>query len=270
MIQENVQILWNQQVSDTCFRIGLSSDPGYANARPGQFVMLRTSEQWPPLLRRPFSIYNRLTENGRVTGIEIMYKVVGQGTRNLSVLKKGDHIDMLGPLGNGFKVPDNCRRLFIAAGGIGVAPLYFLTSCIKENKAQIFSGCEVFFGARTQDELVGEEDFADLGVRLHIATDDGTKGFHGFATDLLDKHMEDCPPDLICACGPEDMLKRVGMLAEKCDTPCQVSIETFMACGMGACLGCAVEKREHTGSYWHACMDGPVLDAHKLKFNDHG
>ena len=268
MIQEKCRILWNDQVSDTCYRIALTCDPGYAEARPGQFVMLRTAERCMPLLRRPFSIYNRLMEEGRVTGIEIMYKVIGQGTRNLSGFRAGDTIDVLGPLGNGFRISGKCRRLFIAAGGIGVAPLYFLASCIKEKKSEVFSGCDVFFGARTKEELVGGEDFADLGVQLHIATDDGSKGFHGFATDLMEKHMKDCPPDLICACGPEDMLKQVGMMAERCGIPCQVSIETVMACGMGACLGCAVGKKDTAGGYWHACMDGPVFDADKLKFHD--
>jgi dihydroorotate dehydrogenase electron transfer subunit len=264
MIQENVNVLWNKQVTDLCFRIGLTCDPVYSEAKPGQFVMLRISDQSTPLLRRPFSIYRPIKENGRIKGIEVMYKVVGQGTEILSACKKGDVIDMLGPLGNGFIIPDKCDRLFIAAGGIGVPPMYFLASCLKENTKDL-SGCEMFLGGRTKEDLFCEDDFVKLGLKIHIATDDGSKGNKGFITDLLKKRIKDCKPDMICACGPMGMLKTIGDTAQKHGIACQVSIETMMACGMGACLGCAVESREDKDKYLHACADGPVFYADKLK-----
>ncbi|MCJ7774615.1 MAG: dihydroorotate dehydrogenase electron transfer subunit [Desulfobacterales bacterium] len=266
MIQENVQVLWNNRVGDSCFRIGLTCDPGYSEAKPGQFVMLRVSDQSTPLLRRPFSIFGPIKEDGRVIGIEVMVKVVGQGTEILSACKKGNVIDMLGPLGNGFIVPDNWGRLFLVAGGIGMPPVYFLASCLKENSKDL-STCEIFLGGRTSKEIFGEDDFTKLGATIHIATDDGSKGDRGFVTDTLKKRLKDYTPEMICACGPMEMLKTIGSLARSYDIPCQVSIETLMACGMGACLGCAVESRDDS-KYLHACMDGPVFYAEKLKFTD--
>jgi len=267
MIQENVQILWNTKINGSCFRIGLTCDASYSKSRPGQFVMLRVSDQSTPLLRRPFSIYGLIKENGRLVGIEVMFKVVGQGTEILSSLKKGDRMDMLGPLGNGFMIPDQWDRLFLIAGGIGVPPVYFLASCIKE-KSKDISGCELFLGGRTCDDLFCEEDFGKLGATIHLATDDGSKGEKGFVTDLVTKRLKDIKPDMVYACGPMEMLKTIGRLARMNTIPCQVSIETIMACGMGACLGCAVESSDENNGYLHACTDGPVFDADKLKYVD--
>jgi dihydroorotate dehydrogenase electron transfer subunit len=174
---------------------------------------------------------------------------------------------MLGPLGNGFQIPDHWDRLFLVAGGIGVPPMYFLGSCLNEN-AKVPSACEIFLGGRTSKDLFAEDDFAKLGVNIHIATDDGSKGGKGFITDLLEKRLKNCTPDMICACGPMEMLKTISSMAQSYNIPCQVSIETLMACGMGACLGCAVESREDDHTYLHACMDGPVFYAHRLKFSD--
>lgn len=267
MIQENVQVLWNKQMSDSCFKIGLTCDESYSEAKPGQFVMLRVSDQSTPLLRRPFSIFRPIKEDGCVVGIELMVKVVGQGTEMLSALKKGDSIDMLGPLGNGFQIPDHWNRLFLTAGGIGVPPIYFLAACLKEHSKDI-SGCEIFLGGRTGKDLFCEDDFTKLGVNIHIATDDGSKGDKGFVTDLLQKRLTEFRPDMICACGPMEMLKTISSVARSNDIPCQVSIETLMACGMGACLGCAIESRVNNNKYLHACMDGPVFYADRLKFID--
>ncbi|MBW1983999.1 MAG: dihydroorotate dehydrogenase electron transfer subunit [Deltaproteobacteria bacterium] len=266
MIQENVQVLWNKQVTDSCFRIGLNCNPGYSEARPGQFVMLRVLDQLTPLLRRPFSIFSSIKEEGRIIGIEVMYKVVGQGTEILSACKKGDAIDMLGPLGNGFRIPDNCDRLFILAGGIGVPPMYFLASDLKE-KSKNFLECEVFLGGRTKEDLFGEDDFEKIGATIHIATDDGSKGEKGFITDLLKKRLTDSEPDMICACGPMEMLKKIGSAARSHGIACQASVETMMACGMGACLGCAVERKDDK-QYLHACVDGPVFNIEQIKLID--
>jgi len=267
MIQENVHVLWNKKVTDSCFRIGFTCNPDYSEARPGQFVMLRVLDQSTPLLRRPFSIFSLIKEEGRIIGIEVMVKVVGQGTEILSACKKGDVINMLGPLGNGFRIPDNCDRLFILAGGVGVPPMYFLAFDLKEKSKKILE-CEIFLGGRTKEDLFGEDDFEKLGATIHIATDDGSKGEKGFITDLLKERLTNSEPDMICACGPMGMLKTVGSLAKSFTIACQVSIETMMACGMGACLGCAVESKEDKDKYLHACVDGPVFNTDNFKFFD--
>lgn len=266
MIQGKVQVLWNNKIGPSYYRIGLKCDRGYSDAKPGQFIMLRLSDQIAPLLRRPFSIHRLITSDGGIKGIEILYKVVGKCTTRLSLCKNGDIVDILGPLGNGFSIPSNYNRIFIVAGGIGVAPMLFLVSFLKEKNIDVSAG-KVFLGGRTKDDLLCKDEFLRCGMTVHITTDDGSAGERCFVTHPLETAVKETPPDIIYACGPLQMLKCVVNIAEKYEVPCQVSIETIMACGMGACLGCAVEGKETFAKYMHACVDGPVFDARKLKMD---
>jgi len=188
---------------------------------------------------------------------------VGEGTKKLSGCKKGDIVDILGPLGNGFSFSDHYKRIFIVAGGIGVAPMLFLASYLQK-KGVNPSECMVFLGGRSKDDLLCSDDFLRIGMKIHLTTDDGSAGDRCFVTHPLEIALEKGRPDIIYACGPLEMLKCVAGIAEKHTVTCQVSIETIMACGMGACLGCAVERKETSGNYMHACLDGPVFDAGAL------
>lgn len=264
MYQEKVKVLWNNKVGPAYYRIGLTCHRGYSRAAPGQFIMLRFPDQISPLLRRPFSIHRLITTNGRTKGIELLYKVVGDGTKKLSGHKKGDIVDILGPLGNGFSFLDHYQRIFIVAGGIGVAPMLFLASYLQIKGVNL-SGCTVFLGGRSKNDLLCRDDFVEIGMKMHITTDDGSAGDQCFVTHPLENALEERRPDIIYACGPLEMLKCIVGIAEKHAVPCQISIETIMACGMGACLGCAVESKEASDNYKHACMDGPVFDASMLK-----
>ena len=266
MIQEKVRVLWNKKVSSSCYKIGLECSRKYLDSEPGQFIMLRLPDQPVPFLRRPFSIHRLIKKNDRIEGIELLYRVVGTGTEKLSRCKVGDYVDIVGPLGAGFSVSDSYRRIFIVGGGIGIAPLLFLALTLNEKGVDL-SCSTLFLGGRTKDDILCKNDFAGLKLRVQIITDDGSSGEKGFVTDLLERGIKEKKPDIICACGPFAMLESVARIAATYSVPCQISIETIMACGIGACLGCAVESKNVSGKYLHVCMDGPVFDANMLKIS---
>jgi len=264
MYQEKVKVLWNSKVGPSYYRIGLTCHEGYSGATPGQFVMLRFPGQMTPFLRRPFSIHKLIPQKDRTLAIELLCKVVGEGTRKLSACKKGDMLDLLGPLGIGFSLSGHYQRVFIVAGGIGVAPMPFLASYLQ-TKGIDLSKCTVFIGGRSKDDLLCRDDFSRLGMKIHFTTDDGSQGDQCLVTHPLDMASRKRRPDVIYACGPLEMLKCVIGIADNLSIPCQVSIETIMACGVGACLGCAVEKNETPVSYLHTCLDGPVFESGAFK-----
>ncbi len=260
MFQHQAQVLWNKKLSTAYYKIGLSCPEHYAVAKPGQFIMLGFSGQTDPLLRRPFSIHKLIKSEGRIEGFELLYKVVGKGTAIMARQRPGDRLDVLGPLGTGFIVPRTAKVVHVVAGGIGVAPLVFLVAQLHGQNFD-FSNCRVFIGGRTKDDLLCQDEFVQLGLKVETTTDDGSAGDQCLVTHPLEGAVERQPPDLIVACGPMAMLVCVTGIAEKHHIPCQVSIETMMGCGMGACLGCAVEGGAGKKRYLHACLDGPVFDA---------
>ena len=264
MYQEKAKVLYNRRIGPEYYRIGLTCHLGYKDARPGQFVMLRFPGQITPFLRRPFSIHRLISDNSQTTGIELLYKVVGEGTKMLSMVQPDDIVDILGPLGNGFHFSHGYKTVYIVAGGIGVAPLVFLAEYLIE-KGVDTAKCEVFLGGRSKNDLLCRYEFVNIGMKLQVTTDDGSEGDQCFITHPLEVASKKSRPDIIYACGPSGMLTCVLDIAEKHHLPCQVSIETAMACGMGACLGCAVEKKGPEKAYLHACLDGPVFDAGIIK-----
>ncbi len=264
MIQSDADILWNRKLGPMYFHLGLSLR-GFEQAVPGQFITLRAQRQQSPLLRRPFSIHRLIQADNRVQGIEILYRTAGDCTRYLSTLAPGEKVNILGPLGNGFSLPDS-GRIFLVAGGIGVAPMVFLAETLRQKSHP--SEITIFLGGRTQTDLLCQKAFLDLGLRLELSTDDGSTGHQGLVTDLLKKHLTETKAHGIYACGPMPMLAAVAGLARSHAVPCQVSIETIMACGMGVCLGCALDDQVITDKYRHVCIDGPVFDAATLKFDN--
>jgi dihydroorotate dehydrogenase electron transfer subunit len=260
MFQHQATVLWNKKISSGCYKIGLTCSEYYSAAKPGQFIMLRLTQQPDPLLRRPFSIHNLIISKGQAEGLELLYKIVGKGTAIMARQKPGARVDVLGPLGTGFIIPRQARSIHVVAGGIGVAPMVFLASQLYRNNFD-FSNCRVFIGGRTQEDLLCRDDFVQLGLKVDTTTDDGSAGDQCLVTHPLELAVNRNPPDMIVACGPMAMLACVIGIADKHRIPCQVSIETMMACGMGACLGCAVESRHEPERYLHACLDGPVFDA---------
>jgi dihydroorotate dehydrogenase electron transfer subunit len=263
MIQTNAQVLWNKKVAPDHYNIGLTCPDNFASAIPGQFVMLQLADRTDPLLRRPFSIHKLITQPGKLRGFELLYKVVGTATDLMSQLRPGDRVNILGPLGNGFFIGGQFRLAYVVAGGIGVAPMPFLISTLLD-KSVDRSALSVFIGGKSKNDLLCIQDFIDLGLSVRTTTDDGSSGDQCLVTDPVEAEIAHHKPDIIYACGPMAMLSCVIGIAEKHGVDCQVSIETMMACGMGACLGCAIERRADPSKYLHACLDGPVFNANEL------
>lgn len=266
MHQQKAQILWNDSAGPGIFRIGLDCRRGFERAKPGQFVMLRISEGLDPLLRRPFSIHKKIWQSDRFDGIELLYKVVGKGTALLSNCRPGENVDILGPLGSAFVLPPGAENVFIVAGGIGVAPMVFLAQHLADT-GMAPSACEVFLGGRTRAELLCAEEFAALNMAVCTTTDDGSSGDQCLVTHPVEVAMSGRRPDVMFACGPPAMLDCIIGLAEAHGVACQVSVETLMACGMGACLGCAVAAKDQPGRFYHACQDGPVFDTRSIRMD---
>jgi len=261
------KILSNREITPGYFKMLLDAPYIARHAGPGQFVQVRCSDSLDPLWRRPFSIHRPTAHGPRLTGIEILYEIVGKGTEVLSRSKSGGFIDILGPLGKGFILPRALSlqpQAILIAGGIGIAPLVFLAERLAKRKIKT----TVLIGAKTKKALLCEGDFKGMGADVHVATDDGSKGYKGFVSKLFDKVLRTTNDErrmTIYVCGPNAMLKSIADICKKRELYCQVSLEEKMACGIGVCLGCAIEvKGERKGRdvrYKLACKDGPVFDA---------
>lgn len=219
--------------------------------RAGQFLHVKCGAEH--LLRRPISVCLAQADEP-VDLVRIVFEVRGEGTAWLSRRKAGDRLSVLAPLGNGFECGEK-DRLLLVGGGIGVPPLLGVAAQLGEKAIAVL-------GFRNKDAVILEEDFQAAGAKTFIATDDGSYGHHGLVTDLCRDQDFDC----VMACGPAPMLKAVTALAEQRGVPCYVSLEERMACGIGACLGCAValNKEDGTQYFGHVCKDGPVFESHRV------
>lgn len=219
-----------------------------AAAKPGQFAHIYVPGR---TLRRPISICDIDRANGT---LRFVFQIRGAGTADLAKFKVGDSLDILAPLGNGFSVEPGKKALFVG-GGIGVPPLLGAVKHYGENAV-------VAVGFRSADYAILTEDFKAAGCAVRVATDDGSLGHHGLVTNLI----RDVQPDIICACGPMVMLRAVAAYAKENGIRCEISLEERMACGIGACLGCAVELYDENGEIYmgHVCKDGPVFAAERV------
>ena len=300
MFQREILILNNKEIVSGYFLMQLESPEIARNSSPGQFLHIKCSPlsakptlqrltggdlktgNNKPLLRRPFSIH-RVIEEGI---IEILYKVVGKGTHCLSRRKSGEKIDCIGPLGNGFQLSpkeSDTQTLrshrttinyqpptvsLIVAGGIGIAPLIFLTEKlaklkIKNEKLKI----NTFLGAKTKGEILCTKKLQDLGAEVNIATEDGSLGYKGMVSELLRNKLSSIvhhSSSIVYACGPQGMLKETALISKEYKVPCQVSFEQFMGCGIGICNACVIRTKQ---GYKKVCRDGPVFDAEEIDWS---
>jgi NAD(P)H-flavin reductase len=233
------------------------ADPDGPEPMPGQFAMLAAAERWGggederPYLPRACSV-------ARQAGPESHYLLedVGPGTRRLCALEPGELLWTLGPLGSGFRLsPAERSRAVLVGGGVGIAPLAILSDALPEPAT-------VLLGFRDEPRTLARRLF-DSPL---IATDDGSAGYHGAVTDLLEEELDREPRAIVYACGPPGMLERVRAICARRGTPCQLALEAGMACGFGACFGCAVPRRG--GGYLRVCLDGPVIDGDELELID--
>ncbi len=237
---------------------------------PGQFVMFRPGTGETPLLSRPFSVCSQ-TETGETTKIELLYRVVGTGTARMASLRQGDTVNVLGPLGRGFDM-DKGSRLILVAGGVGVAPLIFYAG---RRRAQEDGGrvrIIAYVGAADEDSIAGADRLEQYCDEVKIATDDGSRGFRGTVTELFRNDVKHYGKEasVVRACGPRAMLSALAEVLDGHDIACQVSMEERMACGIGACLGCAVRVRLDDGSvgYRRVCKEGPVFDMEDIDWHE--
>jgi len=261
MFQLKAKLIFNKRIKDKYWHCAFLAPLIAKNGLPGQFVDIRVNDATEPLLRRPFSIH-RVSGSG----IGILYEVVGPGTEILSERKSGEYLDVIGPLGNGFdlngqRATGNGQTVLIA-GGVGVAPLIFVAE--KLSKLQTpNSKLITLIGAKTKNQILCEKEFKDLGCSVKIATDDGSRGFRGYVSDLV-KHLlstMDYRLSTIYACGPRPMLKEISKISKQYKIEAQISLEEHMACGIGACLGCAVNTKN---GYQRVCKEGPVFKAEEV------
>jgi dihydroorotate dehydrogenase electron transfer subunit len=246
---ERVRVLANDRVAEGVGLMVLHAPRCAVAVRPGQFVHLRVARGADIILRRPFSVHRASEER-----IEILYQVLGAGTLRMAEKSFGDEMDLLGPLGTGWEVPDSATAVLLVGGGLGAAPLGMLAEHLAAR------GCVVAaaLGAPTAERLVARELFESVCRRVEVSTDDGTAGHHGFVTTPAEQLLAAERFDLVCACGPEPMQRAVARLAGAVGVECKVSLERLMACGIGACLSCVVTTVDGRK---RACVDGPVFSA---------
>jgi dihydroorotate dehydrogenase electron transfer subunit len=267
MHHRTARVTEHVRLADRTYRVRLDCPDIAAAIRPGQFVMLRLPNTTDPLLGRPFALYDTvLDQAGRPVGFDVVYLVVGKMTGRLTAVTPGSSLEVWGPLGKPFLDVGTPDPVTLVAGGIGQTP--FLAFARELLGTRGYGGdaprkrtaaVSLYYGVRTASLAAGVEDFRAAGVDVHLASDDGSVGAKGFVTQLLESHGKTGP---LVGCGPEPMLHALTRLAAKWGVPCQVSLETPMACGVGACFSCVTKVRTPDGwDYRRVCVDGPVFDA---------
>lgn len=241
-------VISKKQITETIYDFTISAKEIADIAKPGQFVQVKVDGF---MLRRPISLAG--IENGN---IRLIFEVKGEGTASLANIKEGDSLDILGPLGHGFTMLPKYKKVILIGGGIGTPPMVPLAKYYDNSKAII--------GFRSAENVILKEEFKDVTV----CTNDGSEGVKGFVTDALINILEIEKPDMIYACGPNVMLEGIAKIANEKNIECEVSLEERMACGVGACLGCACKTKSHDGtsSHAHVCKDGPVFNSKEVIF----
>ena len=276
MLQIKAEITENTELfAKTYYQLSLKTGEISRLAKAGQFVHLRVNQKTVPLLRRPFSIHSVGEEN-----LQILYKVIGKGTEILAQRKKGELLDIIGPSGNGYKLPEGKIKVVLVAGGIGVASLYFLAEELTSPPISSFpstgwepfhagedrgeGGVVVLIGGKSREDILCQDKFKKLNVDVVVSTEDGTSGRKGLVTDLLQELLptpRSPLPIVVYACGPMEMLKETAKIAGKYAVPCYLSLEKIIACGVGACQGCVINTKD---GYQKVCKDGPVFDSERI------
>lgn len=272
-----VVVAENVRLAQDTYRIRFACPEIARRILPGQFVMLRLADCNDPLLGRPLALYDVVLDvTGKPHFLDIVYLTVGKMTRLLPEFPGGSRLEVWGPLGNGFP-PTPTEHLVMVAGGIGQTPFLAL--------AREYLGLHAYgdpvrhvpharkitlcYGVRSRDHLACVDDFRRIGAAVHLSTDDGSHGHHGLVTELIRPVVEKSAwPCRIVCCGPEPMMEATAGIARELGLPCQVSLESPMACGIGVCFSCVKKIRDGSGGwdYRRTCVEGPVFDAGDVQF----
>jgi dihydroorotate dehydrogenase electron transfer subunit len=268
-VDVEARVIRNTRLSPDYNVIALAAPEIAAAAAPGQFVMVKPGRGLTPLLRRPFSVFEVLRAGGRIEGLTLLSKRVGVTTQMLFDAVEGDVVSCLGPLGTPYTLVDPPAEAWMVAGGVGQAPFATLTDVLRERGTNV----TLLYGARTDRDLFYLDWFRDRGVRLMLATEDGSLGDHGRITKPLERELHQAAGRdvMIYACGPEPMLEAVAHAAAAHQRPCEVSVERVMGCGLGGCYSCVIPLRGGPKGhhYVRACLAGPVLSGDQVAWEAH-
>jgi dihydroorotate dehydrogenase electron transfer subunit len=263
-VDVSAEVIGNVRLSEDYNVLRMAAPEIGERTAPGQFVMVKAAPMIDSILRRPFSVFEVLRDNGRVIGISILNKRAGRNTRALYAVEPGARVACLGPLGKPFSIDASrstmpAARAVMVAGGVGLAPF----ATLAESLAAARVPSTLFYGARSARELFYREFFTNLGIHLVVATEDGSDGVRGRVTLPLEHELASLAPGAVTvyACGPEPMLAAVASLAARYRQSCEVSVERVMGCGLGGCYSCVIPTR-HNGRahYVRSCVGGPVFD----------
>lgn len=265
-----------QQVAKDTYRVRVDADAIGKRVVPGQFVMMRIAGISDPLIGRALAVYDVIESSaGEPWQIDVIFVAKGKFTSALAAFADGASVTLWGPLGNGFS-PTPCDTLVIAVGGVGQTPMLALAqeALGLRSFADHGRGCGyaqrviMVYGARSGEYLSTIEAFEKTGMELVLCTDDGSMGKKGRVPDVLREVLEraDLGDTRIVTCGPEPMMQRVAEIATEKHIPCEVSLETPMACGIGICFTCVAKVRQDDGEwdYKRTCVEGPIFDASQI------
>ena len=275
-VQVTAVVQQMESLARDTYRVRLESNEIASKIVPGQFVMMRMSAASDPLIGRAFAMYDvALDGAGRATGIDVVFVAKGKFTTSLVAAGVGASVTFWGPLGNGF-TPQATDHLVIAVGGIGQTPMLALASEALGMRSFGQDGRDtgyakkvtMVYGARSGDLLASLDQFRATGMDLILCTDDGTVGVHGRVPDVLNEVLQGCDSHQVrvVTCGPEIMMEKVAEVTERHDIPCEVSLETPMACGIGICFSCVAQIRQPEGDwdYKRTCVEGPIFDSRAI------
>jgi dihydroorotate dehydrogenase electron transfer subunit len=276
--QGRAAVIENVQLARDTFRIRFECPQIACRIVPGQFLMLRLAGLNDPLLGRPLALYDTVLDTtARPFAIDVVYLTLGKMTRQLADCRRGDEIEIWGPLGNGFP-PVPTDHLIMVAGGIGQTPFKalgqeYLGSRQYGDPPRVVQNAKrvtMCYGVRTADLAAGVPDFEAAGIDVRLSSDDGTIGHHGLVSDLLRELLDEDPSEnrLVTCCGPEPMMHAVAEVCSAHNTRCFASLETPMACGIGICFSCVTKVRQPDGSWdWkRTCVEGPIFDADRIEW----
>jgi len=252
------KIIEQVNLNNNYYRIKIKAPQIAKEAKPGQFVMLSKWKIKQLLLKRPFSFYKIESNLGT---FDILYKKIGKGTKILAESKIGDLVELIGPLGNGFKIPKNTHNIAIVARGIGIATLMPLILESKKKGIEVYS----FISAQTENLLLYSDKIESISRETFYTTDDGSKGAKGKVTNFLEKVLKGIVIDVVYTCGSKRLTKHIRDLQKTYNFLSFVSLEEHMACGIGACKGCVRKTKD---GYKRVCKEGPVFPVEEVIFND--
>lgn len=240
-----------------------------AGVEPGQFINVSCGANRDFILRRPFSVFRVHERGGAPSTIEIVFDIRGPGSRQLAAMHIHDKVDIMGPLGIGFSIPQRKAKCMLVGGGVGAAPLFFLADRLRGDGHRI----DVILGARTEDLLLNPIDLRRMASVCNLTTEDGSTGLKGRVTDVLADTMDHCGTEVVYACGPDPMLAAVAQICVRKKVFVEVAVEELMACGYGVCMTCVMPLRERRSKeanagrsvvYARTCTEGPVFNGAQI------